>query len=65
MQTTGNATTTTPQCRQRCHNADGDSTTQMTGNDADNNDGDDDADDDADVNTDDGRMLFGYFFRAL
>ncbi len=50
-QTTGDAATMTPQCKQQCHNKDDNFTTQTTGGDADDNDRDDNADDDADINT--------------
>jgi hypothetical protein len=52
MQTTGDAATMTPQCKQKCHDKDNNFTTQTMGDDAGDNDRDDTADNDADINTD-------------
>ncbi len=52
MQTTGDAATMTPLCKQQCHDKDNNFTTQTTGDNADNDDRDDNTDDDADINTD-------------
>jgi hypothetical protein len=51
-QTTGNAATMKPRCKQQRHDKDNNFTTQTMGDDADDNDRDDNADDDADINTD-------------
>ncbi len=48
----GNATTMMPRRKQQCHNKDDNFTTQITGDDAYNDDRDDNADNDADINTD-------------
>ncbi len=57
MQTTGNAATMMPQCKQQRHNKEDNFKMQTTGYDADDDDRDNNADNDADINTDNNAMV--------